>query len=239
MKGKYSSPSRDSRSESRGKRRKTNLILNLSIGFVLLLIVIVSATIFLGGNNDDTAGNQLEKQTESAQNNKSDQTEKDNQSNEHENADEEKVDSTDSTDSSVENEDNTEQKQESKNQSSEQQNPTPAKEEDAVVTTGGTEENVKKPIENPSWKPIGTSQAGEHTSVYDQNSVDWSEMSQAISYATGIGQDNMTIWFLGNNGHNKSVGTVSAKGQKEKYRVYIEWVDGQGWKPTKVEEINE
>jgi hypothetical protein len=69
--------------------------------------------------------------------------------------------------------------------------------------------------------------------------VDWQEMLQAISYATGVDQSNMTVWFLGNNGPNKSVGTISTKDQSEKYRVYIDWVDGQGWKPVKVEVLNE
>ncbi|EAR63631.1 hypothetical protein B14911_06818, partial [Bacillus sp. NRRL B-14911] len=89
---------------------------------------------------------------------------------------------------------------------------------------------------NPSWQPVGTSQTGEHTAVYE--GVDWNEMVQAITYATGIPESNMTIWFLGNNGPNQSVGTVSTKDQQEKYRVYIEWVDGQGWKPVKMEELN-
>jgi Domain of unknown function (DUF1510) len=47
----------------------------------------------------------------------------------------------------------------------------------------------------------------------------------------------MTILFLGNNGENKSVGTVKQKGTQQEYRVYIEWVDDEGWKPTLVEEM--
>jgi len=62
-------------------------------------------------------------------------------------------------------------------------------------------------------------------------------MVQAISYATGIDESNMTIHFLGNNGESKSVGTVQAKDTKQKYRVYIEWVDEKGWRPTLVEEL--
>jgi len=51
----------------------------------------------------------------------------------------------------------------------------------------------------------------------------------------------MVVWFLGNNNkdQNKSIGTVSTTDKSQKYRVYIEWVDGGGWKPTKVEEIND
>lgn len=64
-------------------------------------------------------------------------------------------------------------------------------------------------------------------------------MLKAISYATGLDQNNLTVWFLGrdNSTANGSIGTVSAKNSKQKYRVYIKWVDGKGWEPTKVEEL--
>ncbi|MBY0123879.1 DUF1510 family protein [Bacillus sp. S/N-304-OC-R1] len=226
-------PSRESRSGSRGKRRKTNLILNLLIGLVILLIIIVSSVIFFGGsNNENTAGKANDKKDNQIQENESssdDQSEIDNNNTD--------SDAQETAQTNIESEDQ-DSSDDTTNNSPEKQDPAPANEEDAVVTDGGEGDNVKKTIENSSWKPIGTSQAGEHTSVYDADSVDWAEMLQAISYATGISQDNMTVWFLGNNGHNKSVGTISSKDQQEKYRVYIEWVDGQGWKPTKVEEVD-
>jgi hypothetical protein len=51
----------------------------------------------------------------------------------------------------------------------------------------------------------------------------------------------MTVWYLGNNNGNpnSSIGTVSTKDKQQTYRVYIEWIDGQGWKPTKVEKLVE
>ncbi|MEH7526168.1 DUF1510 family protein [Bacillus sp. JJ1503] len=235
MKGKYSSPSRESRSNMRGKRRKTNLILNLLIGFVILLIIVVSATIFLGGSAEETAEKQSgNKVTDSGQENQS--------------PEDDPADSEDETpvkgennssqgDSSKLEEETVDTDKESDSQP-EKKEIAPANEEEAVVTTGGEEENVKKTIVNPSWQPIGTSQSGEHTSVYDADSVDWAEMLQALSYAAGVEQDNMTVWFLGNNGHNRSVGTISSKDQQKKYRVYMQWVDGQGWKPEKVEELD-
>jgi hypothetical protein len=94
--------------------------------------------------------------------------------------------------------------------------------------------------ENPSWKPVGTSQSGEHTAVYDKGSADWQEMLNAISYATGLDQGNMTVYWLGRDKStpNGSFSTVASKDNKQKYNVYIQWVDGQGWKPTKVEDIS-
>lgn len=235
LKGKYSSPSRESRSHLRGKRRKTNLILNLLIGFVILLIIVVSATIFLGGSSEDAA----EQQT----GNKVIDTDQENQSPEDDPAElEDETPNKEGNNSSQGDSSKIEEETVDTDKEAaikpEKKEVAPANEEDAVVTSGGEEENVNKTIVNPSWQPIGTSQSGEHTSVYDADSVDWSEMLQAISYATAVEQDNMTVWFLGNNGHNKSVGTISSKDQQKKYRVYIQWVDGQGWKPEKVEELD-
>ncbi|MDP4171367.1 MAG: YrrS family protein, partial [Bacillota bacterium] len=109
-----------------------------------------------------------------------------------------------------------------------------------VVSDGGSTSNVAKTIENPDWKPVGTSQTGKHAAVYDSNSVDWQEMLNAISAATGVARDNMTVWRIGSNQKdpNHSIATISSKDDKKPYRVYIEWVDGQGWKPTKVEELS-
>lgn len=108
--------------------------------------------------------------------------------------------------------------------------------DDVIVTEGGNDPNVIETIVNPNWEPIGTVQTGKHVTVYD--GVDWDEMVQAISYAVGIPKSDFTIHFLGNNGPNKSVGTIYTKNKEKIYRVYIEWVDGKGWKPTKVEVLS-
>ncbi|KOP83536.1 DNA primase [Bacillus sp. FJAT-21945] len=230
MNRNYDSSSRESRSELRGKRRKTNLVLNMLIGLVILLIIFVSVKIFFGGNDENAA--EKEQKIESKQDEKDIDTEENKNSAIDENKDEKQTESeTENTDESEENSADTE--------ADDEIDPIPANEEEAVVTEGGSNGNVKKTIENPSWNPIGTTQTGEHYAVYDKESVDWAEMLQAISYATGVDQSNMNVWFLGNNGFNKSVGTITTKDQKQIYRVYIDWVDGQGWKPTKVEELNE
>lgn len=113
----------------------------------------------------------------------------------------------------------------------------PSNDEEEIVTEGGSDSNVIRTIVNPGWEPVGTVQTGVHVNQYD--GIDWDEMVKAIHYATGLAENNMTIHFLGNNGPNKSVGTVYSKNKAEIYRVYIEWVDGRGWKPTKVEELAE
>nr|WP_276537506.1 DUF1510 family protein [Bacillus infantis] len=191
------------------------------------MIIIVSAAIFLGGNDDEAAEQAPASEKADPENNdkNNDNNTSDETAGQEEEADQAEDSAQDGGDAENAHEDNGEEAEEDQDI-----------EEDAEVTDGGSAPDVEKTIVNPSWQPVGTSQTGEHTAVYE--GVDWNEMVQAITYATGIPESNMTIWFLGNNGPNQSVGTVSTKDQQEKYRVYIEWVDGQGWKPVKMEELN-
>ena len=47
-----------------------------------------------------------------------------------------------------------------------------------------------------------------------------------------------TLIKIGNNGPKKSTATVLIKETNQKFRVNIEWIDGEGWKPALVEEVN-
>ena len=218
----YDNLNEGTRSRIRAKRRKTNLILNSLIVVVILLIGIVSFNIFF--SNDEGAADQngvaAEKDQDAASPDK-------------------KEDSKDAgkKDDSQE----SDKKESDESQSEEEADEESAEEEelsDPIVTEGGSDANVKQTIENPEWKPVGTTQSGEHTTVFDQNAVDWQEMILAYSYATGIDKDNMTVWFNGNGGApNTAVGTISEKGSDQTFRVWIQWVDGEGWKPVKVEEL--
>jgi cytoskeletal protein RodZ len=208
-----------SRFNQRSKRRKTNLILNGLIGIVLVLIIVVSGVIFWG--NDDKATTEKEQEQSVEASNETNDGEKSSKE-EAEGSDTETDEEDSSTDSSSSNEESSEEASSNDN-------------EESIVTEGGADSNVVRTIVNPNWEPIGTSQTGEHTNVY--SGVDWDEMVSAIEYATGLSEDNMTIKFLGNDGHNKSKGTVFSKDRTQIYRVSIEWVDGKGWKPTLVEEL--
>lgn len=208
------------RFNQRSKRRKTNLILNGLIGIVLVLIIVVSAFIFLGDNNKATTEKENEQSVETSS--AADDEESTKEETEESNSETNEEDS--STDSSSSNEEESNDEEASSSDNGE-----------AVVTEGGANANVVRTIVNPSWKPVGTVQTGEHATVYE--GVDWDEMVSAIEYATGLSEDNMTIQFLGNDGHNKSKGTVFSKDKTQIYRVSIEWVDGEGWKPTIVEEL--
>lgn len=103
---------------------------------------------------------------------------------------------------------------------------------------------VLESIEDESWQPYKTKQTtniGEdHVSVYNDSSPDWDEKVLAISDITGLAVDNMTVWHIkNNNGVSKSIGMVSSKDEKEKYRVAIVWVPNEGWKAEKVEVLKE
>lgn len=210
-----------SRSSYRAKRKKTNLILNSLIVIVLAAIFFVAYTIFLSG--DDNASPK-EEQTKTEANEAS---KKEVNNTEDKTAGEETVKETDSEESADE-------------ESEEVSAPEQEDESQAVITEGDGSTNVARTIENPAWKPVGTVQTGEHTPVYDQSSVDWQEMLTAISYATGLEENNMTVYWMG---RNKTTGigtfsTVASKDKQQKYNVYLEWVDGEGWKPVKVEELS-
>ncbi|MFB3165839.1 YrrS family protein [Neobacillus sp. 179-C4.2 HS] len=219
-----------SRSGYRAKRKKTNLILNSLIVIVLALIFFVAYTIFLSG--DDKAS-QNEEQTKSAANESS---EKEDKNTEDKTAVKESEKNTDSEKTDSEKTDSEESADEESEEAS-----SPEQEDDsqAVITEGDGSSNVLRTIENPAWKPVGTVQTGEHAPVYDSSSVDWQEMLTAISYATGLEESNMTVYWLGRDktSGNGTFSTVASKDKSQKYNVYLEWVDGQGWKPTKVEEL--
>jgi cytoskeletal protein RodZ len=209
-----------SRSSYRAKRKKTNVILNSLIAIVLALIFFVAYTIFLSG--DDNAAPEKEDTKTSA-----------NQSTEKEDKDTEK------SDGAQETEEESDTEEPPVEDSEEASAPEQADDSQAIITEGDGSSNVLRTIENPAWKAVGTVQSGEHTPVYDSSSVDWQEMIKAISYATGLEESNMTLYWLG---RDKTTGTgsfstVASKDKQQKYNVYLEWVDGEGWRPTKVEEL--
>ncbi|WP_243290718.1 YrrS family protein [Bacillus sp. FJAT-47783] len=186
------------------------MILNTLILIVFTLIVVIGYQLLFGGEKEKESNQMAETENDVAEN--SEQKAKN----------EEK----DEVDKQTETEKNEEKEKE------EEQDPLAG----ATVTEGQPGSDVEQVIENGNWEPIGTEQSGEHVATYDQNSIDWKEMVQAISYATGVAEEDMTIMWLGNNGSPQDAkGTIKKKSDGKQYRVAITWVDGEGWKPTKVE----
>lgn len=199
---------RSARYSERAKRRKTNIILNSLIVVVLGLIIVVAVNIFNSGSEKADVQKQTPPTTKQTDNKGTSNKTKPNK------------------ESNQSAKDNVQKEKDEK------------KDEKEVKITEGGAPNVKKTIENPNWKPVETSQSGEHVAVYDSSSVDWQEMLKAIGSAIDTDPNNMVVWFLENGGPNRSIGTVSVKGKEDQtFRVYIEWVDQKGWKPVKVEEL--
>lgn len=216
------------------KKNRSNSILNMMIGLVFTLILITGAFIFLD-NGDDSA--QQPETVEIATDTEQQTSEEDSSTTE------ESVNEEENADSEAEAEEAQEQADKEDEASKEQEESKTEETEEGTVTVGGTitreESNdpiVEETVINTSWEPVGTSQSGDHVSVYQKGSVDWNEKIQAISYATGLSEDNMYIMMIKNGGGpQKSIGVVQSKDESQKYRVHLEWVDSEGWKPVKMD----
>ncbi|OCA91196.1 hypothetical protein A8F94_04875 [Bacillus sp. FJAT-27225] len=213
------------RSRYRAKRKKTNLILNSLIIIVILLILAVGYSIFAGGN--DAAPKPADNPETSAAGGSGNNQQKDNSAG-----------GDVSEEASKEQDEN---EQEADEQEADENETDESEAAEPVVTEGGSDQNVRRTIENPAWKPVGTQQTGEHKVVTDQSSQDWQEMLDALSYAIETDKNSMTVWWLQRDRATEggAIGTVSAKGNDQAYRVYIQWVDGEGYKPVKIEELIE
>ena len=235
-----------SRSRRNKNRKGSNLLVNSLIGVVVLLIIIVATTIIFGNNDDEKLADSDLITTDGADDSSEEPTSpviEDEEAKE----DEEVADEL-ATENAVDEQSGTES-------SAEQQEaivkpePEVKKDDDSTndsATGAGSvtyitpaDEIIDETVINASWEPIGTTQTGEHASQYDRASVDWVEKQQALAYATGLSQDSMIFWKIKNGGGpQKSVGIVSSTNKAEKYRVYLEWVDGEGWKPVKMDVLN-
>lgn len=197
----------NSRLDLREKKRKVNKIYNISIIIVCVLIIIVAVNIFTGKNVNQTS-------KESSQLTQTDGSTNAKNGN--------KVDTKDggTTNQAVVKEEKTKT------------------EPELVKIEGSGDGNVLNTYTSDSWKPVGTTQTGVHTTSYEKGSTDWNEMTKAIAYGAGIDGASLRLWWLKNGGSpNTAIGTVSAGDNPQAFRVYIEWVDGEGWKPVKVEEL--
>jgi hypothetical protein len=208
-------------------RQKSNRILNILIGVVFVLIVITAVGIFTGG--DDRAADGAQEAGQS-------------QADRGDGGSEGGIAPAEDGEDNAGNggEENTGKDEESAtSEGSAEEEPAEADQPGKVIRTPSDEGIVEETIVDTSWKPIGTEQSGEHVSVYEKGHIDWQEKIGAMAYATGIPENEMIVWFVKNGGGpQKSVGTVSTKDKAEKYNVHLEWVDGEGWMPVRLDKLN-
>ncbi|APT50340.1 hypothetical protein BSA171_07265 [Bacillus safensis] len=219
--------SRNSRFEHRDKRRKANMVLNILIGIVVVLILVVASSLLIFNKPKDPDVAKEPSKTAPATS--------ENKQNSEEDVKDPKKDTSD--DSDAKKDDSSDQDDDTK-KTDDEEKPNKDALKDAKETDGGKTSDVDKTYENDDWEPVGTEQSGSHTATYDSSSTDWKEMIKAMSYATGISEDQMTVLWLGNNGGPQDAkGTIRDKSTGERYRVEITWVDEKGWKPVKVEKL--
>ncbi|WP_181762291.1 DUF1510 family protein [Bacillus sp. B4EP4a] len=227
-----------SRFNQRDQKRKVNKIYNIAITIVSILIVIVAVTIFLSDDGTETKKATTEpKQIADTDSGKV----ADKPAGKEEETDSEKEDAV--GDSEAKEEDAVEEDSKATEEDAEQKAEDGADSEKAgdaelVEVEGSGDGNVAATYTSEGWKPVGTEQSGDHTTSFEKGSVDWNEMSKAIASGAGIDEGSMKLWWLQNGGSpSTAIGTVSEGDNPKTYRVYIEWVDGSGWKPVKVEEL--
>lgn len=208
------------------RKKKKNMILNVLIAVVLLLIIIVVVNIVV---DKEPETSKVDDSTSVSEEANADTSTNDDEEVEEDSTETEKDTSEENTDSTIQTPSQEENNESESSETEEQEN---------VVSEPSEDPVVEEVVVDPSWAPIGTSQSGEHASSYDSNSVDYKEKVQALSYGSGLDSSNMFVKRLGNGGSpQKSIGTVTSKDGKEIYRIYLEWVDGEGWKPTKKEKL--
>ncbi|MGZ9818774.1 YrrS family protein [Peribacillus simplex] len=233
-----------SRFNQRDQKRKVNKIYNIAITIVSILIVIVAVTIFLSDDGTESKKATTEPK-QIAETDKGKEVDK--PAGKEEETDSEKEDAVGDSEATEENaekeedaekEDSKATEEDAEEKAEDDADPEKAGDAKLVEVEGSSDGNVAATYTSEGWKPVGTEQSGEHTTSFDKGSVDWNEMSKAIASGAGIDEGSMKIWWLQNGGSpTTAIGTVSEGDNPKTFRVYIEWVDGSGWKPVKVEEL--
>ncbi|MEC0276258.1 YrrS family protein [Peribacillus frigoritolerans] len=227
-----------SRFNQRDQKRKVNKIYNIAITIVSILIVIVAVSIFLSDDGTESKKTTTEPKQVA-------ETEKgkvvDKPSGKEEETDSEKEDAvgdSEATEEDAEKEDSKAKEEDAEEKTEDDADSEKAGDAELVEVEGSGDGNVAATYTSEGWKPVGTEQSGEHTTSFEKGSVDWNEMSKAIASGAGIDEGSMKLWWLQNGGSpTTAIGTVSEGDNPKTFRVYIEWVDGSGWKPVKVEEL--
>ncbi|MBU9720654.1 MULTISPECIES: YrrS family protein [Bacillaceae] len=211
------------RTEIRKEKRK-NIWLNGAIAVTIIGIVFVaSMLIFSGGDSEPAAVEDVDPD---------DQNQAEMAENEDDNAlDENEGDSTPSDD--VDTNDSFEEEAE------------PADDSLSEVNEGENDsENGEELVFDGEWRPIGTEQEEPfelNSENLSRDHVNWQEMTLASMYATGISEDDITVWRFGNGGDMKSVEAWVSdyENRDTPYKVRLEWVTNEGWVPVSVEKQEE
>jgi|SRR5690625_18789 len=195
------------------KRRKTTKAITILIIIaIVLLLILVSTFIFGEDKSEEKESEPTEVIVEE------EDTEKP----------EEETTKPEDEDAEKENDDEDEDKDEDEDEDKEME----------TESVDPSDDNVSEAYEG-NWKPVETEQEGSHTTDYSKGSVDRIEIKEAIVVATGLDPDDMVEWKVENGGDQKVLATVSDHDEADIYRVYLSWIDGEGWQIMKIEELIE
>src|SRR5699024_8835620 len=100
------------------------------------------------------------------------------------------------------------------------------------------ENDVEKAYEG-EWEPVETEKSGEHVTNNDEGYEEKKEIKQYVRESTEIDKDNIIENWIGNNGEQKVEATVSDTGNKTSYRVYLSWINEEGWQVDRVDKLKE
>lgn len=196
------------------KRSKMDRLLNTLIAIVSILIILNLVTIL--NDKDD----EKEETKEVAQEKSNDNIKKNNED-------------TNSTDEA-------QSEQGSKNVVSAEESTDELDEESDTlpITEASSDPLVDEVIINPNWEVTKTNQTGEHVSTYQKGHIDYEEKIETFRNAVQLDENNIIIWSVKNNGSaNSSIAVISNNDKTENYRISIEWIENEGWKPVKVEKL--
>ncbi|WP_431798746.1 YrrS family protein [Halobacillus andaensis] len=220
MKKDHTTSTRTNRFEKRNRTKK--LMAALGAAAVILVLVYIGLFTFTGGTGPESENTATESANE--EENKENDSNQESEDNNNDNSQELEV------------KENEEEKDSEEEESSNDEED--SSEEDRQVEES-SDENVDRVI-TEDWEPIGTEQdtSGDHTTTYQQGSQDWEEVIKAARVATGLNSEEIIEWRVENAGDGQVHAVISNQSQDPVYRVLIDWVDGEGYRPIQVEELN-
>ncbi len=151
----------------------------------------------------------------------------------------ETVDKDTETSSKEENEASLSKEEKSETEPSEDETTDETSQAPEANVTSSSDPNVTEVQTDPNWQAYPTEQTGEHVSTFEKGNIDYEEKLKAIFSVIDLQQEDSIIKSVRNNGNAQSaIAVVTSMDSEKKYRVSIEWINGEGWKPVKLEVLN-
>lgn len=220
------------------KRKKSNTLVRalVSIGGILIILLL---GLFLVNGEDKKDTNEAA-DTQEASESTEQKSENENKEQEQEAADEpQNADDleVETSEGDSESKDSDEDSKDENAAEEEEKNEEESSEEGTTVEQSD-DPNVLKVVKK-DWQPVATSQQGQHSVSWDEGSQDRKELKEAVAQASGLNAGDMIVWWIDGMGPNKVNVTASASANSQAYRVYVQWVEGKGYQPTKMEVLKE